>query len=65
MSRSVNAKQSALTKQMGGKKKDRSKKGQSGTHRLKQLKSKETVVLPEPIKPNIKKESWFKRLFKK
>ena len=65
MSRSVNVKQSALTKRMGGKKKDRSKKGQSGTHRLKQLKSKETVVLPEPIKPKIKKESWFKRLFKK
>lgn len=63
MSKSLNAKQSEITKRIGGNRKNRKTKGQSGTHRLKQLGVKRGhngVIAPqEPVK-----RSWLSRLFK-
>ena len=65
MSRSVNAKQTALTKKMRSKQNSRDKpRGQSGTHRLKQLNTKVEVNSNEYVL-NTKRIGWLSRLFKK
>ena len=65
MSRSVNAKQTALTKKMSSKQNSRDKpRGQSGTHRLKQLNTKVEVNSNEYVL-NTKRIGWLSRLFKK
>ena len=65
MSRSANAKQSALTRRLSGNKKNRSKpRGQSGTHRLKQLNHESTKIEDiGVVKPQ--KRGWLSRVFKK
>lgn len=65
MSRSVKAKQTALNIRMSENKKSRDKpRGQSGTHRLKQLNPEsETVAEKFIIKPQ--KSGWLSRLLRK
>jgi len=63
MTRSINAKTASVTKGMNQKCKVSTKpRGQSGTHRLKQLDTKTKDAQDTTI---VKKESWLRRLFKK
>lgn len=65
MSRSANAKQSALTRRLSGNKKSKDKpRGQSGTHRLKQL-NHESAKIEDIGVVKTQKRGWFSRLFGK
>jgi len=64
MTRSINAKTASVTKGMNKKRKISNKpRGQSGTHRLKQLDSNKISNVQDST--TVKKKCWLRRLFKK
>lgn len=64
MSKSINAKQAELNKRMGNNKPRNKNKGQSGTHRLKQL-NHESKTIEDKTDAQPQKSGLLSRLFKK
>jgi len=65
MTRSINAKTSSVTKGMNKKREVKDKtRGQSGTHRLKQLDNKRGENIVDEVKV-VENVSWFRRMFQR